>query len=85
MAEYVYKHHSSFYKRNTLYLNIIFLFLLLFNYSCPHFPPTAVPHPTHLPLPTLNPTHPLALSMGPLYIFLDYPSPLNINLGKYET
>ena len=46
-------------------------FLLLCNYSCPHFPPllsTSLPTPTsHIQSsPTL-----LSLSMGPLYKFLD--------------
>ena len=53
-------------------------FLLLFNYSCPHFtPPTqllssALPSPiSHIQsFPSL-----LFLSMGPLYMFLDDPSP----------
>ena len=36
------------------YFNLIY-FLLLFNYSCPHFPPLTLPGPTHLPPPTFNP------------------------------
>ena len=59
-------------------------FLLLCNYSCPHFPPITLPI---LPTPTshiqLSPI-PLSSSMGPLYMFLDdllpsfsyYPPPL---------
>ena len=60
-----------------------FFLLLLFKYSCLHFHPTTAPHPTHPCLPPLN-LPPLALSMCPLYMFLDgplptfphYPSPL---------
>ena len=57
---------------NTTYAFILFyyfilLFLLLFKYICLHFPPhlssTPTSHPQSYPL--------LALSMGPLYIFLD--------------
>ena len=49
-------------------------FLLLFKDSCLHFPATIFLHPTHCyhPPSTLPP---LALSMGPLYMFLDDPSP----------
>ena len=50
-------------------------FLLLFKYSHLHFHPTTVPPPhTSLP-PTLEPT-PLALSICPLHIFIDGPSPV---------
>ena len=61
---------------NTTYAFILFyyfilLFLLLFKYICLHFPPhlssTPTSHPQSYPL--------LALSMGPLYIFLDDLSP----------
>ena len=51
-----------------------FLIFLLFKYSCLHFPSTTFPCPTH---PTFYPQSfpPLALSMSPLYMFLDDPSP----------
>ena len=39
-------------------------------FSCHHFPP---PHPSPPPHPQSY--HPLALSLGPLYMFLDDPSP----------
>ena len=45
------------------------IFLLLFKYSCLHFPHTTLPHPSH---PQFYP--PLVLSIGPLYLFLDDPS-----------
>ena len=61
------------------FLHIHFLFFnyffLLFKYSCLHFLPKLLPAP-----PTLT-SHPqsypnlLVLSMGPLYMFLDDPSP----------
>ena len=39
------------------FLFFFFHFLLLFNYSCLHFPPTTPPHNSQpSPLPTLNPT-----------------------------
>ena len=49
-------------------------FLLLFEYSCLYFPTTISPAP---PTPTSHPQsyHPLALSVGPLYMFLDDPFP----------
>ena len=47
--------------------NIIFQFLkiilLLFSYSCPHFLPTTLPHPSQNHLPNLLPPSPLVLSM----------------------
>ena len=49
--------------------------LLLCNYSCPHFPPLLSPA---LPTTTSHiqsSSHPVSLSMGPLYTFLDNPSP----------
>ena len=45
------------------------VFLLLFKYSCPHFSPITFHLPAHPHLP------PLSLSVGPLYMFLDDPSP----------
>ena len=45
-----------------------------FNYSCPHFPPIPLHCPTHPHFPHSIPTL-LSLSMGPLYMFLDNPSP----------
>ena len=43
---------------------ICFIFLLLFNYSCSHFPPITLSHPTHPHLPhSVLPT-PLPVSMG---------------------
>ena len=57
-----------------------YCFLLLFKYSCLHFPP---PLPSAPPIPTshpsLPPTHilpPFALSICPLYRFLDDPCPI---------
>ena len=52
-----------------------FLVYLLFKYSCLHFHPTTAPCPTHPNLPPSN-IPPLALSMCPLPIFLDRPSPI---------
>ena len=57
-------------------LDIVCLFLLFFKYSCLHFHPTLAPHPTHPHLPPLN-LPPLALSMCPLYMFLDDPSSIS--------
>ena len=56
---------------NFIYFNF-FIFLLLFKYSCLHFTPTTLP-----PIPTSHPqSYPsLALSMCPLYTFLEDPSP----------
>ena len=48
---------------------------LLFKYSCLHLHLTMVPHPTHPYLPPSN-LPPLILSMGPLDMFLDGPSPI---------
>ena len=50
-------------------------FKLLFKYSCVHFQHTTAPHPIHPCLPPLN-LPPLALSMCPLYMFLDGPFPI---------
>ena len=52
-----------------------FLKFLLFNYNGPHFPPLLSPA---LPTPTSYPqfSPPLALSMGPSYMFLDLTLPL---------
>ena len=50
-----------------------FFFLLLFNYSCPHFLPGLSPALPHLPQSILPP---LSLSRGPLYMFLDWTLPL---------
>ena len=53
---------------------IFLIFLLLFNYSCPHFSIT-LPCPTHPHLPhSIFP--PLSLSMEPLHMFLDLTLPL---------
>ena len=52
------------------YFILINLFLLLFKYSCLHFPPTMPTHHTHPHHPPSN-LFPLALSMCPLYMFLD--------------
>ena len=50
-------------------------FLLFFKYSCLHFLPSTPLGSTHLHLsPLIRP--PLGLSMGPLYMFLDSPSPV---------
>ena len=43
---------------NDIVLFLIFFYLkhfLLFNYSCPHFPPITLYCPTHPPPPTFNP------------------------------
>ena len=45
---------------------ILKFFLLLFYYSCPHFPPITLPCPTHPPPPTFNPS-PSCLSPWILY------------------
>ena len=50
--------------------NLFLKNLLLFKYSCLHFPPTTALHPTHPHLPPSN-LPPLALSMCPSYVFLD--------------
>ena len=56
-----------------LYLLNVF-FLLLFKHSGLHFPATTFPHLSHYHLPpSILPS--LALSMGPLYMFLDDPFP----------
>ena len=57
----------------------IFL-LLLYKYSCLHFPTNTFPHPTLLHL-TPSILLPLLLSLGPLYMFLDDPSPSEYWLG----
>ena len=51
-------------------------FLFLFKHSCLHPHPTMLPHSTH---PCLAPSNLplLALSMCPLYMFLDGPSPVS--------
>ena len=54
-------------------ISFIYLFLLLF--SCPHFPLTTLPCPIHPHLPHSILPPPLALSMDPLYMFLDDRSP----------
>ena len=46
-----------------------FIFVLLFKYNCPLFPPPPTPTSHTQSYPSL------ALSMGPLYLFLDNPSP----------
>ena len=53
-----------------------FICLLLFKYSCLNFPPTI---PPALPIPTSYPrSYPaLTLSMSPLSMFLDDPSPFS--------
>ena len=53
----------------------LLIFLLLFKYSCFHFHSIMAPHPTHPGFPPSNPL-PLALSMCPLHMFLDGPSPI---------
>ena len=71
---------SSFFRWTVIlcflrfYLLLFFnLFLFLFKYSCLHFHLPTPPHPclppSNLPL--------LALSMCPLYMFLDGPSPVS--------
>ena len=47
---------------------------MLCQYSCFHFPPHHYPLPT-IPTPHPQPYRPLALSMCPLYMFLDDHSP----------
>ena len=54
---------------------IILSFLLLFNYSCPHFSPIVL----HCPSQTfshIQSSPPLSLSMGPLYMLLDLTFPI---------
>ena len=53
----------------------LIIFLLLFKYTCLHFPSTMPPDPTPHWLPPLK-LPPLALSSCPLYLFLDGPSPV---------
>ena len=56
--------------------NVFFLFfLLLFKYSYLHFPATTSPCLTHRHLPPSILPPFSALSMGPLYMLLDEPSP----------
>ena len=60
-----------------LFNYVLFKTFLLLNYSCPHFPPTTLPCPTHPSPSTFNPPihhlprPPLSLSMCPLHMFLD--------------
>ena len=51
------------------------MFLLLFKYSCLHFPPTVQPRPTHPHIPPMILSL-LALPMCPLYMFIDGLSPI---------
>ena len=71
---------------NSLHLNLIgyfqlqsysleFIFLLLLQYICLHFHCTLGPCPIHPRFPPSK-LPPLALSMCPLYMFLDGPSPI---------
>ena len=53
-------------------LNILFL---LFKYSCLHLHTSILPHPSHPHLPPSN-LPPSALSICPLYMFLNGPSPI---------
>ena len=74
ISKYMYLMKNS----DGLYFFIYFLnFLLLFNYTCPHFPPLLSPA---LPSSTFHiqfsPQPLLSLSMGPVYIFLDLLFPL---------
>ena len=59
-----------------LYILNFYVFLLLYNYSCPHFSPLLSPA---LPTPTSHiqssSPSPLSSSMGPLCMFPDDPSP----------
>ena len=59
-----------------LILFIYLYFLLLFKYSFSIFTPTRPHTPPHPHLPPSN-LPPLALSMGPLYMFLDGPFPIS--------
>ena len=56
---------------------LFFLLITVVHYSCPHFHPITFFHPIqpNLPHSILLPCPPLSLSMGPLYMFLDHPSP----------
>ena len=49
------------------------IFLLSFNYSCPHFSPIALPCPAHPPYPTFNPPlpYPFGFVHRSLYMFFD--------------
>ena len=57
-------------------------FLLLFKYSCLHFPP---PLPSTPAIPISHPQSypPLVLSMSPLYMFLDDPYPFSPIVPSY--
>ena len=59
---------------STLRVNFIFIFLLLFNYSHPHFPPLLSPDPTS-PTLRVNAPHCLYPCMSPLFMFLYLPIP----------
>ena len=67
--------HLEEFSLNLAGAHFIFLFLLLFKYSCLHFPTTTLPCPTHPYLPSSILPLSLAFFMGPLYTFLDNPSP----------
>ena len=57
-------------------IQIFFFFrVFIFFYCCSPFSPHHSPAPCPPPPPTLNPTPLLALSVGPLYVYLDDPSP----------
>ena len=64
------KHLISFF-----HFHFHFNFLLLFKYSCLQFHLTTTPCLTHPRLPPVS-LLPLALSMCPLFMFLDNPSPI---------
>ena len=68
-------------------MNIVFFYIffsffffksflkLLFEYSCHHFPIATFSYPHPFPLPHPQSYPPLALSVCPLYMFRDDPSP----------
>ena len=53
------------YECKFFFINLSFfkLFLLLFHYSCTHFPPNALPCPAHDPCPTFKPPPPLSFAL----------------------
>ena len=70
---YSYEHNvgsssisSNLWQVSTIFLSFIFMFLL-FNYSCPHFPPITLPCPTRPPSDISILPHPGCLCPWVLY------------------
>ena len=67
---WIFSGQASYFSLKVSLILFFTYFLFLFKYSCLHFPPSTPPAP---PIPTSHPwSYPsLALSMCPLYMFLD--------------